>query len=188
MQHNEIERTRFSYVFAHQASSSLQDRSQTKTSTIVRDEPFQFNIPSIDIAYSSRRETMESMLPTLSKKTSSICRYPLLTQALLAEHDRLHGIIPSYHCTKRDNLLKWTQDLASYDRLSPPCSNRDIPLESFSDTSSINDHRSTEQVVSNERSTNKNVPLVNHDTNWNETNRSFGQDSIGIYQTNLCRY
>ncbi|CAF4420088.1 unnamed protein product, partial [Adineta steineri] len=67
-------------------------------------------------------------LPSTTTTTTSNSKYPSLTETILAEHDRIHGTTPPYHTTKRDNLIKWTQDLALYDRLSPPFPEHEIPL------------------------------------------------------------
>ena len=88
-----------------------------------------------EYAQSSNAVTNKPSHP-LPTTVSSTSKYPSLTETVLAEHDRIHGTTPPYHTTKRDNLIKWTQDLALYDRLSPPFPEHEIPLESFHGASS----------------------------------------------------
>jgi hypothetical protein len=90
-----------------------------------------------EYAQSSNAVTTKStnQLPSTTITTSN-SKYPSLTETVLAEHDRIHGTTPPYHTTKRDNLIKWTQELALYDRLSPPFPENEIPLESFHGASS----------------------------------------------------
>jgi hypothetical protein len=91
-----------------------------------------------EYAQSSNPVTTKStnQLPSTTIATTSNSKYPSLTETILAEHDRIHGTTPPYHTTKRDNLIKWTQELASFDRLSPPFPENEIPLESFHGASS----------------------------------------------------
>ena len=97
--------------------------------------------------------------------TSSNSKYPSLTETILAEHDRIHGTTPPYHTTKRDNLIKWVQELALYDCLSPPFPEHEIPLESFhgasssisSATTATNDHiQSNRGIIVSQSNSNSN--------------------------------
>ena len=102
MQQNEIERSRFNY-----SSSNLKrHRSKPVVSdkVLTAPEPFQFAVPS-----SPNVVTIKSIPLDNSK-------YTILTEASLAEHTRLQESIT----TKQNTLLKWTEDLASYGRFSPP--------------------------------------------------------------------
>lgn len=104
MQQNEIERTRYNYSLAneHSASSST-PKPRPKPAIAIKEETppktFQFTVPPPP---------------------------PVLTEAILAEHNR----VQETNGTKQDTLRKWTQDLASYGRLSPPYADDDIPPES----------------------------------------------------------
>ena len=114
MQQNEIERSRFNYTLP-------QRRARVKSPPLLK-APAGLNIPVI-------LNPIEDVQPASKPLPPPLAKYPPLTEALLAEHNRLHGITPSYHTTKRDNLMKWTQDLPSYDSLSSPFAEQDIPLE-----------------------------------------------------------
>jgi len=154
MQQNEIERScyKYSLVNVHSASTIRRHRSKstvTNKEDIPPEPPFKFNIPSVpplpipapsvanvsnqtEYAQSSNAITTKSTQPLSSTTISTDSKYPSLTEAILAEHDRLQETIPSYQTTKHDNLLKWTQELALCGRLSPPYSEDDIPPESSS--------------------------------------------------------
>ncbi len=151
MQQNEIERSRYSYTH----STSVIERHRKKSTLPKKDdispsiESFKFNIPSVpplvaparsitnvsnqtDYDQSSNAVSTHSVSSTIISTNS---KYPSLTEAMLAEHDRLHENVPSSHTTKQDNLIKWTQELALCGRLSPPCPDQDISLESVQNDS-----------------------------------------------------
>ena len=106
MQQNEIERTRYNYSL-HSASSST-PKPRLKPAIAIKEETppktFQFTVPPP---------------PPVT------CNLPPLTEAILAEHNR----VQETNGTKQDTLRKWTQDLASYGRFSPPYADDDIPPE-----------------------------------------------------------
>lgn len=106
MQQNEIERTRYNYSLAHEHSTSSSTPKPRSKPTITTTPPkaFQFTVPPP---------------PPVA------CKNPILTEAILAEHNRLHEA----NGNKQETLLKWTQELASYDRFSPPYADNDIPPE-----------------------------------------------------------
>jgi hypothetical protein len=154
MQQNEIERSRFNYSLSKQHSTSVVRRHRAKSSITTTkhdnppEQPFQFNIPSIpplpapvrsitsvsnqtEYAQSSITVTAKATHPLSPKSISTNSKYPSLTEDILAEHERSYETIPSYHTTKRDNLIKWTQELALCGRLSPPYPKDDIPPESI---------------------------------------------------------
>ncbi|CAF3007434.1 unnamed protein product [Rotaria socialis] len=126
MQQNEIERSRYNYSLNNKHSAStIRRQPSTKTIITIKD-----NIPSvpasapsivsipIEIVHTPSTNIESNNSPLIS--VSAIAKYPLLTEATLAEHNRVHETVPLYHATKRDSLIKWTQELDSYDRLSPP--------------------------------------------------------------------
>lgn len=138
MQQNEIERSRYNYSLNNKQSTSTNIRRQAHKTTPVNDDipppssspvptPSIINIP-IEIVPKSSSNIVTTNSPLVA--ASTISKYPLLTEASLAEHNRLHGTMPLYHTAKRDSLIKWTQDLTSYDRLSPPYAELDRPSES----------------------------------------------------------
>ncbi len=152
MQQNEIERSRYSYTHS---TSAIRRRTLPKKDDISPEqqqpsiESFKFNIPSVpplvaparsitnvsnqtDYDQSSNAVSTHSVSSTIISTNS---KYPSLTEAILAEHDRLHENVPSSHTTKQDNLIKWTQELALCGRLSPPCPDQDISLESVQNDS-----------------------------------------------------
>jgi hypothetical protein len=116
MQQNEIERSRCNY-----SSISIQ-RYRSKNTVTNKDdppsEPVKFNIPSV---------------PPPSTIISTSANYPLLTEAILAEHNRLQETIT----TKNDKLLKWTEELARCGRLSPPYPEDEIPITKPSNSKEI---------------------------------------------------
>ncbi|CAF0803935.1 unnamed protein product [Adineta ricciae] len=170
MQHNEIERSRYSYTLANNQSTSETRRQRTRSGlnnkTIspteepkqIPDEPFKFNIPSVpplpipvpSITTVSNQSDHTQSSPSVTAKStyqgsSSSVKYPSLTEAVLAEHDRLNETLPSYHTIKHDNLIKWTQELALYGRLSP----HDFHIESMddiTDSQSLKMHGNTKEI------------------------------------------
>ncbi len=143
MQQNEIERSRYSYTHS---TSAIRRRTLPKKDDISPEqqqpsiESFKFNIPSVpplvaparSITNVSNQTDYDQSSITVSTHSisSTNSKYPSLTEAILAEHDRLHENVPASHTTKQDNLIKWTQELASCGRLSPPCPDQDISLDS----------------------------------------------------------
>jgi hypothetical protein len=120
MQQNEIERSRCNYS---SLSSIRRHRSKNKDDTPA--EPFKFNIPSVPPSPAPEPSVANVSNPTATKSIHlTDAKYPLLTEEILAEHNRLQETLP----TKNDNLLKWTQDLASCGRLSPPYPEDEIPI------------------------------------------------------------
>jgi hypothetical protein len=105
--------------------------------------------------------------PSTTITTTSNSKYPSLTEIILAEHDRIHGTTPPYHTTKRDNLIKWTQELASYDRLSPPFPENEIPLESFHGTSSS--ISSTTTITNDQIQSNRGIIISQNNSNSNQS-------------------
>ena len=117
LQQNEIERSRFNFPLSHE--SNARRLRTTKSSVVPVSEPFQFNIPAPPVV---------PVVPSMTNISNQAeyapsSKYPPLTEASLAEHDRLLGTIPSYHLSKRENLLKWTQELEAFDHSSPPSPN-----------------------------------------------------------------
>lgn len=165
MQQNEIERSRYNYSLPNNNTTSVVRRSRTKTTPATKDElpteeqsveSFKFNIPAPPDTLPKQTETIPSsniMKKPLSPPSSTAIpsvnpTYPLLTEASLAEHDRLYGPIPSCHTTKRNYLIKWTQDVDTSERISPPplpeqdshldsTTNKSISLLSHSNPKSI---------------------------------------------------
>jgi hypothetical protein len=150
MQQNEIERSRYNYSLPTKHSTTTIRRHRKDD---IPPEPFKFNIPPVpplpapapsitnvsnqtEYAQSSNAVTIKSTQPlpaTTIIPTNS--KYPSLTQAILAEHDRSQETIT----TKHDNLLKWTKELASCGRLSPPYSEDEIsPDSKTSDSLPVN--------------------------------------------------
>ncbi|CAF0872904.1 unnamed protein product [Rotaria sordida] len=161
MQQNEIERSRYNYSRNNKYSTSIIRRHRTNKIDIQSEQPSiksnKSNIPSFPIptssiinipiqteySQSSNIITNNSIQSSLSTNT----KYPLLTEAILAEHNRLYETISS----KRDNLIKWTQEVDLYDRVSsssppPPYSQHEISHES----SSIN-NKSTALLINNSK-------------------------------------
>ena len=126
----------------------------------IPDKPFKFNIPSVpplpipvpSITTVSNQSDHTQSTPSVTAKStdqgfSSSVKYPSLTEAALAEHDRLNETLPSYHTIKHDNLIKWTQELALYGRLSP----HDFHIESMEDirdNQSLKMHENTKEISS----------------------------------------
>ena len=141
MQQNEIERSRYHYSLSKQPSASVIRRHRTNKDNISPEKPFQFNIPSIPplpdpapsiAALSNQTEYDQSLNATTTKSTSELnSKCPSLTEDTLAEHDRLHATIHTHHPTKRDKLIKWTEELALCGRFSPPYAKDEIPPESI---------------------------------------------------------
>ena len=177
MQQNEIERSRFSYNVTHVSKTQRRLRDKTplvpppppqedSTSTPIVDS-FQFNVPPAPIvppvvalapsvtnlssqteyAQSSNAITTKPIDPSLLKISKNDVKYSVLTEALLAEHDRHYGTIPSYHTSKRDNLIKWTQELTSYDCMSPPFLDNENSIESEQNLSSNDDSPVPAKVI-----------------------------------------
>jgi hypothetical protein len=120
MQQNEIERSRCNY-----SSLSSIRRHRSKNKDDIPAEPFKFNIPSVPPSPAPEPSVANVSNPTATKSIHlTDAKYPLLTEEILAEHNRLQETLP----TKNDNLLKWTQDLASCGRLSPPYPEDEIPI------------------------------------------------------------
>ncbi|CAM4799688.1 unnamed protein product [Rotaria magnacalcarata] len=140
MQQNEIERSRCSYSLNSKPSTlTIRRQLSTKTTITIKDDipsvpapaPSIVSIP-IEIVHTPSKNIESNNSPLIS--VSAIAKYPLLTEATLAEHNRVHETVPLYHSTKRDSLIKWTQELDSYDRLSPP----DLECEISSETNKYN--------------------------------------------------
>jgi hypothetical protein len=148
-------------------STSTIRRHRTKSKVTNKDdippESFKFNIPSVPLlpapapsitnvsnqseyTPSSNAVTTKSIHPLPSTTITTNSKYPSLTEAILAEHDRLHEIIPSYQTKKHDKLLKWAQELALCDRLSPPYSEHEILSES-STTKNVTTHSTTKEIT-----------------------------------------
>ncbi|UJR08554.1 hypothetical protein I4U23_012815 [Adineta vaga] len=156
MQQNEIERSRCNYTITKKQSTTIIRRQRTRSGLNNRNdtlteqqqqqstvESFKFNIPLVpslsipvpsitnvshqsDHTQSSHAITIKST----NQESSVNIKYASLTEATLAEHDRLNEALPSYHTIKHENLIKWTQELALCGRLSP----HEIPIESIDDT------------------------------------------------------
>ena len=117
MQQNEIERSRYNYFKANEHSTaSCTSKSRPPKPTIVIEEK---TPPPPPPAPKTFEFTVPSAPPVVT------CKYPSLTEAILAEHNRVQETLTN----KQDNLLKWTQELASYGRFSPPYADHDIPPE-----------------------------------------------------------
>jgi len=140
MQQNEIERSRYNYSLAKSTIRRQRSKSTVTNKEDISPEPFKFNIPPIpplpapapSIADLSNQTECTQSSNTVTTKSidllpSTNSKYPSLTEDILAEHNRLQGIIT----TKHDNLLKWTEELALCGRLSPPYSSDEIPPESL---------------------------------------------------------
>ncbi|CAF4597369.1 unnamed protein product [Rotaria sp. Silwood2] len=149
MQQNEIERSRYNYSLINKNSTSIIRRHRTNKVDIPSKQPSiqlnSSNIPSHPIPTSIidipiQIEYSQSSNNSLQPLSSTNLKYPLLTEAILAEHNRLYETIPIYHTTKRDNLIKWTQEIDLHERLSPPLpySEHEIPIESSNHYNSIN--------------------------------------------------
>jgi hypothetical protein len=116
-------------------------------------------------AVTNKGNNQLSVTTSATTAAPSNSKYPSLTETILAEHDRLHGTTPPYHTTKRDNLIKWTQELALYERLSPPFPEHEIPLETFhgaassisSTTTTTNDQiQPSRGIISSQNNSNSN--------------------------------
>ncbi|CAF2658388.1 unnamed protein product [Rotaria sp. Silwood2] len=157
MQQNEIERSRYNYSLINKNSTSIIRRHRTNKVDIPSKQPSiqlnSSNIPSHPIPTSIidipiQIEYSQSSNNSLQPLSSTNLKYPLLTEAILAEHNRLYETIPIYHTTKRDNLIKWTQEIDLHERLSPPLpySEHEIPIESSNHYNSIN-NKSTVSLI-----------------------------------------
>ena len=160
MQQIEIERSRYNYSLSNERSTSTSQRHRTRNAIKTKDKisvkSFKFTVPSLPLpapstanvsnqaecTQSSNVITKQTTQPTIVSTNST---YPSLTEAILAEHDRLHGTLPLNHATKRNNLIKWTQELALFDHLSPPYPEYEILPESIY-------HNSTRDKSTNELS------------------------------------
>ncbi|CAF0979948.1 unnamed protein product [Adineta steineri] len=166
MQQNEIERSRYTYSFTNKTSTTVIRPNRAKSTVINKSdipqeqpsiEPIKPNIPSIttlpnqiEYARSSNTTTTTTML--------SNSKYSILTEASLAEHNRLNATLPSYHTEKHDNFIKWTQELALCGRLSSH-ENSSEPIDHTTDneSSGLASHSNIEEIptpsiVSNELS------------------------------------
>ena len=149
MQQNEIERSRCHYTLTTKQSTTVIRRQRIKSGVSNKNDvpnaqsssaPIKFNIssvlpplvlaPSITNVSKQSDQTQSSNAVTAKPTGSSAnSTYLSLTEATLAEHDRLHGTVPVYHSTKRETLVKWTQELALCGRLSP----REMSIDSIDD-------------------------------------------------------
>ena len=147
MQQNEIERSRFHYTVSREPSAaSLQRQQRTKSVLNTRNpippartspEPFTFSIPIAPaITHAPNpteyaQSTLKSVPIAINSKSSR------LTEANVTEHNRFLGTIPSYHATKRDNLLRWVREILPHDRSSSPVSEQEMSVEFSYGTTSI---------------------------------------------------
>ncbi|CAF0784163.1 unnamed protein product [Didymodactylos carnosus] len=121
---------------------------------------------------SSNVQPVQSSSSSSSTTATSVSatKYPTLTETILAEHDRIHGTTPPYHTTRRDNVIRWTQELLQYSNepLLPPFPSEQVPLESFHvqlrSTTSSGDQQPAVRMSQN---SNSNQSTTNHN---NENN------------------
>ncbi|CAF3403956.1 unnamed protein product [Rotaria sp. Silwood1] len=165
MQQNEIERSRYNYSLNNEHSTSSIRRHRTNKVDLPSQPPSsesnQCNIPSypapppsiihipIQTEYYQSSNSVTNISSTNSKSS-------LLTEASLAEHNRLYETIPSYHTIKRDNLIKWTQEIDLHDHLSPAYPEHEISIESSNpiynqstEVSLITDSKTMDSMISN---------------------------------------
>ncbi|CAF3805275.1 unnamed protein product [Adineta steineri] len=168
MQQNEIERSRYTYSFTNKTSTTVIRPNRAKSTVINKSnipqeqpsiEPIKPNIPSIttlpnQIEYARSSNTTTTTTTTMLSNS----KYSILTEASLAEHNRLNATLPSYHTEKHDNFIKWTQELALCGRLSSH-ENSSEPIDHTTDNESpgLASHSNIEEIptpsiVSNELS------------------------------------
>ncbi|CAF1061985.1 unnamed protein product [Adineta steineri] len=167
MQQNEIERSRYTYSFTNKTSTTLIRPNRAKSTVINKSdipqeqpsiEPIKPNIPSITTLPNQIEYARSSNTTTTTTTMLSNSKYSILTEASLAEHNRLNATLPSYHTEKHDNFIKWTQELALCGRLSSH-ENSSEPIDHTTDNESpgLASHSNIEEIptpsiVSNELS------------------------------------